>query len=294
MTQQESDSSDAKSEADAVSAYLSVIHAYPLLTAREEYRLGLSVQAGDRRARQLMVHCNLRLVVYIAKRHMHQGMPFIDLIQEGNLGLMRAVERFDPRRGYRFSTYASWWIRQAVDRAIDNQARLVRLPVNVSRRVRAVRGAASALAMRLGREPTVDELSADTGMAPTTLHRVLARDYTMVSADSYAHGEGNDAPLEQMPDPRTSTPTREVLAEQRRGAVEQWIERVLAPRQRAIVRRRYGLDRRGVATFTVLARELALSHKRAQQIEREAITRLREDADTPDTVIPNPDDLSGE
>jgi len=293
MTQQDAER-DVHAEGDAVTAYLTAIRAYPLLSAEEEISLGRRVQAGDKQARQLMVHCNLRLVVHIAKRRAHQGMPLIDLIQEGNMGLMRAVERFDPERGYRFSTYASWWIRQAVDRAIDNQARLVRLPVHVSRRVQAVRRAASDLAMRLGREPTTDELSAKTALSPTAVRQVLARDYTMVSANSYAHSGDDAVPLERMIDPRGDTLSGEVLAEQRHHALERWLERALTPRQRAIVRRRYGLDRRGPATFTAIARELSLSHQRAQQIERQAIARLREDTDAPDGVVPEPEDLSNE
>lgn len=294
MGEQEPQTPTPEANSDAVTAYLAAIRAYPLLSAEEEIRLGRRVQGGDEHARQRMVQCNLRLVVHIAKRRAHQGMPLIDLIQEGNLGLIRAVERFDPQRGYRFSTYASWWIRQAVDRAIDNQARLVRLPVDVSRRVQAVRRAASDLAMRFGREPTLEELSAETRLAPAALRRVLARDYTILSANTYAHGEEDAVPLEHMTDPHAGAPTSEVLAGQRRTVVQQWLERALTPRQRAIVRRRYGLDRREAATFTAIARELSLSHQRAQQIEREAIARLRDHAEAPDTTAPDPDDLGGE
>ena len=268
----------ASTEPAMIQAYMNELSAFPLLTAEQERALGRRVQAGDSAARQRLINCNLRLVVSIAKRHANQGLPLLDLIQEGNLGLMRAVERFNAELGFRFSTYASWWIRQAIDRAIDNKGRTVRLPVHLSKRILALRRAAGEFTARHGREPTLAELAAEADMAYGEVEDTLGHDFTEVSANTSADPSHDGALFESIADERSQSADEDILIQQTRRVVEHWVERHLSSRQSYILKRRFGLIGGGEATFTALGQELDISRQRAQQIAREGLAQLRDAA----------------
>lgn len=260
---------------EPMQTYLDDISAYPLLTAEQERDLGRKNRAGNPAARERLINCNLRLVVSIAKTRINQGLSLLDLIQEGNLGLMRAVERFDPELGYRFSTYASWWIRQAIDRAIDNKARTVRLPVHLSKRILQLKRTAAALAGRYGHEPTLTELATETGMTLDEVERTLHYDFAEVSANTSADESHDGVLLESIVDNRALRVEQDILTRQTRRLVESWVDQQLPYRHSYILKRRFGLMGDNEATFTALGRELDISRQRAQQIAHEALQQLR-------------------
>jgi RNA polymerase primary sigma factor len=248
---------------------------FALLTADEEIALAQRVEAGDEAAREHLINANLRLVVSLAKKHQGRGMLLEDLIQEGNLGLMRAVGNFDWRRGYRFSTYATWWIRQAVTRAIAGQSRTIRLPVHMSENITKLRQARAGLTDRLEQEPTVDELAAALGWTEKKVARTLEAIRQPLSLDAPLTDESEHSLTAVVPDVADTAAPAEatVLREELRAALAQ-----LTDRERfvvIVVTRRFGLDGGEPRTLEAVGMEMGVTRDRVRQIELAALRKLR-------------------
>lgn len=258
---------------DSTSAYLAEIALIPLLDAEEEQRLAYAVAAGDPEARRRMIEANLRLVVAVARGYVGRGIALLDLIAEGNLGLIRAVEKFDAARKLRFSTYATWWIREGVQRALMSQGRTVRVPVHVLREFAQVLRARRQLIGQLGRMPSIDELARSVGKAPATVADLFSVTDRISSLDEPVFADDERALLDHLVvegDALAPARTRE------RGdtRIAHWLEQ-LQPRQRLVLQRRYGLNDEAVQSLAEIASELGLTRERVRQIQSEALVRLR-------------------
>jgi RNA polymerase primary sigma factor len=257
---------------DALQLFLNEIGRYPLLTAAEEVELAKRVEQGDKAAKDRMVNSNLRLVVSIAKRYQGYDLPLLDLIQEGILGLIRAVEKFDWRRGYKFSTYATWWIRQAVQRGIANRGRTIRIPVHVADRERRIARAEQELTRKLGRPPDDDELARAARVTLTQLEEIRAAGRAIASLDQPV-GEESEAGLGELLPAEGAEPLEEIelsLSQQAvRGAVAS-----LPELEREVVQLRYGIDGGEPTPLEQIARRLRISRERVVQIEERALERL--------------------
>ena len=263
---------------DVVRSYLKDIRKLTLLTFEQEQDLGKRVAEGDYAARARMIEANLRLVIRIGKRYMNRGLPFADIVEEGNLGLIRAVDKFDYRRGLRFSTYAAWWIRQTIERAIINQGRSVRLPVHVSQHVNRYLGAVEDLAQELGREPKADEVAGKMKIseaAVSDLRQCLVSTFSLESPLS----EGADTYLgDIIEDPASLSPIEVTAHVRRRRDVMEWV-RALPDKERQVVIRRFGLDGGEGQTLEDIGRSLGLTRERIRQIETTALASLRATVD---------------
>lgn len=260
--------------ADVTQTYLNEIGARPLLNAAEELEMARRVKLGDFAARQEMVERNLRLVVSIARHYMNRGLPLLDLIEEGNLGLMHALDKFDPERGFRFSTYASWWIRQGVERAVISQGRLVRLPVHLVREINALQRHRRQFAAKHAREPSLDELAALHGRPSADIKTLLQRGEQTRSLDQplesgSSHTLGEMIPGEQSDDPHESLASSESVT-----LLLAWVD-MLPERQRQVIERRYGLRGGEPETLEAIATDLQLTRERVRQIQAEALVRLQ-------------------
>ncbi|MDP1653246.1 MAG: RNA polymerase sigma factor RpoS [Rhodocyclaceae bacterium] len=261
---------------DVTQLYLNEIGATPLLKPAEELALARATRAGDFAARQRMIEANLRLVVSIAKHYQHRGVPLDDLIEEGNLGLIHALEKFDPERGFRFSTYATWWVRQNVERAIMNQSRTVRLPVHVVKELNVVLRALRKLGVEAGEAESALESVAKL------LHKPVAEIRRLLTFNERT--ASLDAPLDIDPDLSVADAIADEHAIDPEAAVEQSeIERHIAAwvgelsgRHRRVVETRYGLNGKDVATLETLAQELGITRERVRQLQMEALVRLRQ------------------
>ena len=261
-----------ESTTDALQLFLREAGRHALLTAAEEVSLAKRIERGDGLAKQRMIQSNLRLVVSIAKNYRNQGLPFLDLIQEGTLGLIRAVEKFDWRRGYKFSTYATWWIRQAVARALADKARTIRMPVHIVERLQKMNRAERTLWTQLGREPTLEEIAEEASLPIQQAHEVRAAARASASLDQPV-GEQEDAVFGDFVAGDDPLPEEEVEVSLRSQALTAALLS-LQERERQVLVLRYGLDDAEPKTLEEIGRRLGLTRERVRQIELESLRRL--------------------
>jgi len=261
----------AAATADSLQLFLNEMARYPLLTARQEVELAKRIERGDRRAKERMINSNLRLVVSIAKRYQGHDLPLLDLIQEGILGLIRAVEKFDWRRGYKFSTYATWWIRQAVQRAVANKSRTIRVPVHVIDQERKIRRAEDRLAAALGRPPEDRETARELELPVARVRSVREAPRTVTSLDRPV-GLEEGVPLHELIPGPALEPFEDIEIPLHREALSAAVAR-LPEREREVIRLRYGLEGEPLS-LAEIGRRLGMTRERARQIEEEALERL--------------------
>ena len=265
----------SKGELDATRLYLKEIEFSPLLTPEEEVKYGRLARDGDETGRKKMITCNLRLVVKIARRYMNRGLALLDLIEEGNLGLIRAVEKFDPERGFRFSTYATWWIRQTIERAIMNQTRTIRLPIHVIKELNSYLRAARRLMQELDREPTVEEVAKELGKPLESVEKMLDLSERVTSLDLPV-GRENDRPvMEMIADEGSEEPDGLVQDNEIIQSVDTWLDE-LDEKQREVIVRRFGLHGYQRSTLEQVGAELGVTRERVRQIQMDALRRLRQ------------------
>ena len=259
---------------DPVKAYLKEIGQVPLLSAEEEQTLARAARAGDADARRRLSEANLRLVVSVAKRYAGRGLPFLDLIQEGNLGLMKAAEKFEPDRGFKFSTYATWWIRQSITRAIADQGRTIRIPVHLVEHINRVRKTAGELLRKNGREPTAEEIAVRLEMEPDRVRELLQLAQEPVSLETPV-GEEEDAHLEDfIQDEEAGIPVDEAGRQLLRRELMS-VLKSLTPREERVITLRFGLDDGRPRTLEELGKEFNVTRERIRQIEAIALRKLR-------------------
>ncbi|WP_068638230.1 RNA polymerase sigma factor RpoS [Thauera butanivorans] len=258
---------------DVTQLYLNEIGANPLLTAEEELRLARLVRTGDFDARQTMIERNLRLVVNIAKHYLNRGIPLLDLVEEGNLGLMHALEKFDPERGFRFSTYATWWIRQNIERAIMNQSRTIRLPVHVVKELNQVLRAQRCNDGTLG-EPSLESVARRLGKTVDEVREILQLSEHTASLDAPLDIDPNLSIGESLADEQVLAPDLQIHFAELERLVREWIK-MLSDKQRLVIRHRYGIDECELLTLEELALRLDLTRERVRQIQLEALSQLR-------------------
>jgi RNA polymerase primary sigma factor len=257
---------------DALQLFLREAGRHPLLTAAQEVELAKKIERGCDASKQRMIQSNLRLVVSIAKNYRNQGLPFLDLIQEGTLGLIRAVEKFDWRRGYKFSTYATWWIRQAVARALADKARTIRMPVHIVERLQKMNRAERTLWTQLGREPTLEEIAEEASLPLHQAKEVRAAARASASLDQPV-GESDDAVFGDFVAGDGPLPEEEVELSLRSQALQEALN-ALSERERRVLVLRYGLDNSEPKTLEEIGRRLGLTRERVRQIEVETLRRL--------------------
>lgn|SRR5690625_3058071 len=260
---------------DAASLYLREIGYAPLLTAEEEVFYSRKALRGDEAARKRMIESNLRLVVKIARRYVNRGLSLLDLIEEGNLGLIRAVEKFNPELGYRFSTYATWWIRQTIERGLMNQTRTIRLPIHVVKELNVYLRAARKLAQELDHEPTAEEIAEVVGKTPEQVSRMLGLNDRVASVDVPMGHDSDRTLLEMVEDHQENNPETLVATDDLSNSIENWLDE-LTPKQQEVIVRRFGMKGHEVATLEDVGREIGLTRERVRQIQVEALRRLRD------------------
>ena len=260
--------------ADPVQLYLNEIGSTPLLTAAEEVFVARASLAGDEAARHRMINSNLRLVVMIAKRYTNRGLPLLDLIEEGNLGLMRAVEKFDPERGFRFSTYATWWIRQSIERALMNQGRTIRLPIHIQKDINTVVRCTRELRSSLRREPSTSEIADVLDRDPGEVSKLLKLSEKITSVDNHLSNDTERSLVDTVSSHVEDNPLSLVDDEKVEGCLEEWLDD-LPDRQREILARRFGLMGYDASTLEAVGEEVGLTRERVRQIQIDALARLR-------------------
>ena len=266
---------------DSVRLHLREIGKIPLLSAEEELALAQKVVAGDKRAKDKMAEANMRLVVSIAKRYSGRGLDFLDLIQEGHTGLLRAVEKFDPDKGFKFSTYATWWIRQAITRAIADQARTIRIPVHMVETINKLLRTQRRMTQELNREPTIEELAKELEMEPEKVEYVMKikQDISSLDAGVGRDGDDEDSVLGDFIEDEESTTPEESAANQLLKEQVQSVLSTLSEREQKIVKMRFGLDGGKSHTLEEVGQEFAVTRERIRQIEAKALAKLRKHKD---------------
>jgi RNA polymerase primary sigma factor len=260
---------------DAVRLYLRSIGRVPLLTREDEVRLAKRIEQNDMSAKNSLIEANLRLVVSIAKRYTGRGLTLLDLIQEGNLGLIRAVEKFDWRRGFKFSTYATWWIRQAITRALADQSRTIRIPVHMVERMNRVARAKRSLLQQNNREPSFEEIAELVEMTPKKVEEILKLGQEPVSLEAPVGGEEGDASLGDFISDEAGDRPLEVVANRIRDADLQQVLDSLPWRERRVIELRYGLGDKGPMTLEDIGHEVGVTRERVRQIESKTLAMLK-------------------
>jgi RNA polymerase primary sigma factor len=269
------ESTDA-GESDAVMTYLREIGRVPMITHEREVELAKRIEAGDRDAMKQFILANLRLVVSIAKRYVGRGLTLLDLIQEGNIGLIRAVQRYDWRRGHRFSTHATWWIRQAISRAVADKGRTIRLPVYVNTALNRIRRERQRLIQELGREPSEQELAEATGLDPVRMLELQSAPGAPVSLELPV-GEDEEQELgDVLADNESASPEDQATTQTLKDEVQHVLESVLTPREQLVLQLRFGLGNGQAHPLEQVGRELGITRERVRQIEAGALAKLRQ------------------
>jgi len=270
-----SSSSQYQKKMDATQLYLGEIGFSPLLTAQEEVFYSRRALKGDKAARRRMIESNLRLVVKIARRYSNRGLALLDLVEEGNLGLIRAVEKFDPERGFRFSTYATWWIRQTIERAIMNQTRTIRLPTHVVKELNIYLRAARELAHKLDHEPTAEDIAKSLNKPVGDITKMLRLNERIASVDTPVGGENDKALLDILADEDDHGPEGVLQDENLKANITDWLDS-LNSKQKEVLARRFGLLGYEASTLEDVGREIGLTRERVRQIQVEALRKLRD------------------
>ncbi len=260
---------------DATQMYLNEIGFSPLLSADEEKHFARLALKGDEAGRKRMIESNLRLVVKISRRYLNRGLTLLDLIEEGNLGLIRAVEKFDPDRGFRFSTYATWWIRQTIERAIMNQTRTIRLPIHVVKELNVYLRASRELSQKLDHEPTAEDIANLLERPVADVKRMLKLNERVTSIDAPIGHESDRTIVETIADLRVSDPSEILQDSNLRNSVNRWLDD-LSEKQRDVIVRRFGLRGHETATLENVGAEIGLTRERVRQIQVEALRRLKD------------------
>lgn len=259
---------------DITQTYLNEIGRESLLNAKDEHTLALRVAAGDFEARQKMIEHNLRLVVSIAKHYLNRGLPLLDLIEEGNLGLIHALEKFEPSRGFRFSTYATWWIRQNIERAIMNQSRTIRLPVHIIKELHTYLRALRHLEIHGVPHATAEDIACLTGHPVEEVRRILGLEERPISLDTPLDIDPNLTVSDTITDENASMPEENILASQIESNMKAWLE-TLTEKQRVVIEQRFGLYNQAESTLDEIAARLNVTRERVRQIQVEALASLR-------------------
>ena len=259
---------------NAIKLYLQEIRKTPLLTFEQEQELGKRIAQGDKEARAHMIEANLRLVVSIGKRYINRGLPFSDIIEEGNLGLIRAAEKFQYQRGFRFSTYATWWIRQAIERAIVNQVRTIRLPVHTAEVVRAYTRTVTALTREKGYEPAAAEVAKKMKLSIQKVRALSMLTRDTFSLDLLIGDSGENSLLDILRDDNAASPDQALDDEGRSRHVREWVSQLTAV-QREVIELRYGLKTENFLTLETIGKRFGLTRERVRQIEKQAIQQLK-------------------
>ncbi|TGD76266.1 RNA polymerase sigma factor RpoS [Mangrovimicrobium sediminis] len=259
---------------DVTQLYLNEIGYSPLLTPDEEKHYARLARKGDEEGRKRMIESNLRLVVKISRRYINRGLTLLDLIEEGNLGLIRAVEKFDPERGFRFSTYATWWIRQTIERAIMNQTRTIRLPIHVVKELNVYLRAARELTQKLDHEPTAEEIAEMLDKPADDVKRLLGLNERVTSVDTPVGPDSDKSVVDTIADLQESDPSQLLQESDIKENIACWLDE-LTEKQREVVVRRFGLRGHESSTLEEVGREIGLTRERVRQIQVEALKRLR-------------------
>ncbi|MDQ6774147.1 MAG: sigma-70 family RNA polymerase sigma factor [Candidatus Dormibacteraeota bacterium] len=275
-TETNTEEHDSASLDDAVRAYFQEIGRVRLLTAADEVELAKMIEAGSSEARQRMIQANLRLVVSVAKKYVGRGLPLLDLIQEGNLGLMRAVEKFDYRRGFKFSTYATWWIRQAIQRAVFDDARTIRIPTHNAELIGKLVRVQDRMRQELGRQPSAVELGMEMGLDPTKVEWLFEIAQEPVSLETPIGEEGETELGDLLADSRAVSPAVAAAENARKGDIQAVLE-TLVPRQRRVLQLRFGLGDDQPRTIEEVAKRMGVSREEVRRLERGALECLRQD-----------------
>ncbi|WP_051303207.1 RNA polymerase sigma factor RpoS [Psychromonas aquimarina] len=260
---------------DATQLYLGEIGFSPLLTAEEEVYYARRSLRGDEVSRKRMIESNLRLVVKISRRYNNRGLSLLDLVEEGNLGLIRAVEKFDPEKGFRFSTYATWWIRQTIERAIMNQTRTIRLPIHIVKKLNVYLRTARELAHKLTHEPTAEDIAKELDVSAKEVAKILKLNERISSVDIPIGNNSDKELLDIIPDRKEATPENELQSDDMKLRIVDWLED-LNPKQREVLARRFGLLGYEAATLENVGKEIGLTRERVRQIQVEALKSLRD------------------